>query len=157
MVSNPHPLQRAPAQAGREKTLERAITAPVVGQRAIPRIVTRPVIDSMASATRRSWRRVVRSRHGLTQAKSTIISGMGGGSLCRVRLGKLYSTQHSAALPHLHFWRRYWASTIVLSSSICAPSGIAQRLRYAEYRITGSQGQPEIQKLDHVKGIYTRA
>ena len=31
MVANQHPLQCAPAQAGREKTLNRPITAPFVG------------------------------------------------------------------------------------------------------------------------------
>src|SRR5438128_752817 len=68
----------------------------------MPRIVTRPVIASIASATRRSRRMVVRSRHWLKQAKSTIISGMGGCSLCRVGLGNPYSTRYSTALFHLH-------------------------------------------------------
>src|SRR5713101_5098833 len=50
----------------------------------MPRIVTRPVIDSIASVTRLSWRSVVLSRHWLRHAKTMIISGMGGCSLCRV-------------------------------------------------------------------------
>src|SRR5206468_7261165 len=75
---------------------------PLSAQRAMPRIVTRPVIASIASATRRSRRMVVRSRHWLKQAKSTIISGMGGCSLCRVGLGNPYSTRYSTALFHLH-------------------------------------------------------
>src|SRR6267142_1236349 len=76
-------------------------------QRESPRIVPRPVIDNIASATRRSWPNVVGSRHWLKHAKRTIISGMGGCSLCRVGLGNPYSTRGSTALPHLHLWRRY--------------------------------------------------
>src|SRR2546428_443136 len=50
----------------------------------MPRIVTRPVIDSIASVTRPSWRNVVALRHWLRHAKTVIMSGMGGGSLCRI-------------------------------------------------------------------------
>src|SRR6266487_2834013 len=82
----------------------------------MPRIVTRPVIDIIASVIRRSWRRVVGSRHGLKHAKTVIISGMGA----RVELGwgihilhgaaallLSISTRCSAILSHRHFWRRY--------------------------------------------------
>src|SRR6266446_6521391 len=50
----------------------------------MPRIVTRPVIDSIASVTRPSWRNVVALRHWLRHAKTVIMSGMGGDSLCRI-------------------------------------------------------------------------
>src|SRR5207244_11806349 len=50
----------------------------------MPRIVTRPVIASIASVTRPSWRNVVALRHWLRHAKTVIMSGMGGGSLCRI-------------------------------------------------------------------------
>src|SRR5712692_9608533 len=76
-------------------------------------MVTRPVIASIASVTRLSWRSVVVSRHWLKQAKTMIISGMGGCSLCRVGLGNPYSTLGSAALPHLRFWRRYWLEAMI--------------------------------------------
>jgi len=65
-------------------------------------VVTRPVIDNIASAPRRSWPNVVGSRHWLKHAKRTIISGMGGCSLCRVGLGNPYSTRGSTALPHFY-------------------------------------------------------
>jgi hypothetical protein len=45
-------------------------------------MVTRPLIESIASTTRLSWRSVAGSTHWLKQAKMTIISGMGGDSLC---------------------------------------------------------------------------
>src|SRR5262249_54460262 len=50
----------------------------------MPRIVTRPVIASIASVTRPSWRNVVALRHWLRHAKTVIMSGMGGDSLCRI-------------------------------------------------------------------------
>src|SRR5256885_5687681 len=80
-------------------------------------MVTRPLIDSIASITRPSWRRGVGSIHWLKQAKRTILSGMGGCSLCRVGLGNPSSTLGSVALPHCGIlyrgptsspdWRRY--------------------------------------------------
>ena len=76
---------------------------PLPAQRAMLRIVTRPVIESIASLTRLRWRSVVVSRHGLTHAKTSIMSGMGGCSSWRVGLGLPYSTRCSAALPHPHF------------------------------------------------------
>src|SRR5712691_10079000 len=79
----------------------------------MPRIVTRPVIDIIASVIRRSWRSVVGSRHWLKQAKTVIISGMGGGSSCRVGLGNPYSTRCCRS-PHLHFYT-------VLSHPISSP------------------------------------
>src|SRR6516164_9822099 len=74
----------------------------------MPRIVTRPVIASIASITRLSWRSVVGSRHWLKHATTSIMSGsimsdIGGCSSCRVGVGCPYSTQCSAALPHRHF------------------------------------------------------
>src|SRR5713101_5614658 len=66
----------------------------------MPRIVTRPVIDSIASVTRLSWRSVVLSRHWLRHAKTMIISGMGGCSLCRV-LGWGIHSLHVAQPPCL--------------------------------------------------------
>src|SRR6267142_186060 len=69
----------------------------------MPRIVTRPVIASIASVTRLSWRSVVGLRHWLKHATTSITSGMGGCSWCRVGVGFPYSTQCSAALPHRHF------------------------------------------------------
>src|SRR5882672_2204845 len=69
----------------------------------MPRIVTRPVIASIASVTRLSWRSVVGLRHWLKHATTSIMSGMGGCSWCRVGVGFPYSTQCSAALPHRHF------------------------------------------------------
>src|SRR2546425_3787454 len=79
----------------------------------MPRIVTRPVIDIIASVIRRSWRSVVGSRHWLKQAKTVIISGMGGGSSCRVGLGNPYSTRCCRSTP-LHFYT-------VLSHPISSP------------------------------------
>src|SRR5438552_5330890 len=64
----------------------------------MPSIVTRPVMDNIASVTRRSWRSVVGSRHWLKQARRLIISGMGGCSLCRCGLGNPYSTLCSTTL-----------------------------------------------------------
>src|SRR4029453_6253981 len=75
-------------------------------------MVTRPLIDSIASITRPSWRNGVGSMHWLKQAKRPIISGMGGCSLCRVGLGNPYSTRYSTALPHFH---------TVLSRSVSSP------------------------------------
>src|SRR5438128_3486604 len=69
----------------------------------MPRIVTRPVIASIASVTRLSWRSVVGLRHWLKHATTSIMSGMGGCSWCRVGVGLPYSTRCSAALPHRHF------------------------------------------------------
>src|SRR4051794_9142160 len=69
----------------------------------MPRIVTRPVIASIASVTRLRWRSVVVSRHWLKHATTSIMSGMGGCSWCRVGVGLPYSTRCSAALPHRHF------------------------------------------------------
>src|SRR2546428_3810510 len=79
----------------------------------MPRIVTRPVIDIIASVIRRSWRSVVGLRHWLKQAKTVIISGMGGGSSCRVGLGNPYSTRCCRSTP-LHFY-------MVLSHPISSP------------------------------------
>src|SRR5215468_9326148 len=50
-------------------------------------MVTRPLIDSIASITRPSWRNGVGSTHWLKHAKRTIMSGMGGCSSCRLGLG----------------------------------------------------------------------
>src|SRR5688572_11163240 len=50
-------------------------------------MVTRPLMESIASITRPSWRRVVGWAHWLKQAKTTIISGMGGGSWWAERIG----------------------------------------------------------------------
>src|SRR6266487_3074651 len=86
---------------------------PGPAQRAMPRIVTRPVIDIIASVIRRSWRSVVGSRHWLKQAKTVIISGMGGGSSCKVGLGNPYSTRCCRST-HLHFYT-------VLSHPISSP------------------------------------
>src|SRR5687768_5136772 len=47
----------------------------------------RPLIESSASMTRPSWRRGVGGTHWLKQAKTTIISGMGGGSWWAERIG----------------------------------------------------------------------
>src|SRR6266705_39927 len=85
MVPNQHPLQRSPTDTGGEKTLDR------------------PVIDIIASVIRRSWRSVVGSRHWLRHAKTVIISGMGGGSSCRVGLGNPYATRCCRS-PHLYFY-----------------------------------------------------
>src|ERR1700704_2522467 len=79
----------------------------------MPRIVTRPVIDIIASVIRRSWRSVVGLRHWLKHAKTVIISGMGGGSSCRVGLGNPYSTRCCRSTP-LHFYT-------VLSHPISSP------------------------------------
>src|SRR5713101_9521923 len=79
----------------------------------MPRIVTRPVIDIIASVIRRSWRSVVGARHWLKQAKTVIISGMGGGSSCKVGLGNPYSTRCCRST-HLHFYT-------VLSHPISSP------------------------------------
>src|SRR6266481_2298912 len=49
----------------------------------MPFMVTRPVIDSIASVTRRSWRSVVGARYWLKQVKTMRISSMGGCSSCR--------------------------------------------------------------------------
>src|SRR5712691_1674890 len=73
---------------------------PGPAQRAMPRIVTRPVIDSIASVTRPSWRNVVALRHWLRHAKTVIMSGMGGGSLCRI-LGWGIHSLHVAQPPCL--------------------------------------------------------
>jgi len=54
--------------------------------------------------TRPSWRREVGGRHWLKQAKTTIISGMGGGSLGVERIGqsRFYTGfSHSASSPAL--------------------------------------------------------
>src|SRR5687768_3291925 len=48
----------------------------------------RPLIESSASMTRPSWRRGVGGTHWLKQAKTTIRSGMGGGSWCVERIGQ---------------------------------------------------------------------
>src|SRR2546430_8780063 len=69
----------------------------------MPLMVTRPVIDRIASVTRVRWRSVVASRHWLRQAKTIIMSGMGGFSSCELGLGCPYSTRSSTALPHTHF------------------------------------------------------
>src|SRR5882724_3789100 len=69
----------------------------------MPRIGTRPVIASLASVIRRSWRRVGGSRPGRKHAKTVIISGMGGGSSCRVGLGNPDSTCCRRST-HLHFY-----------------------------------------------------
>src|SRR5437868_4714960 len=69
----------------------------------MPLMVTRPVIDRSASVTRVRWRSVVASRHWLRQAKTIIMSGMGGCSSCELCLGCPYSTRSSTALPHTHF------------------------------------------------------
>src|SRR5207245_3985429 len=69
----------------------------------MPLMVTRPGIDRIASVTRVRWRSVVASRHWLRQAKTSIMSGMGGCSSCELGLGCPYSTRSSTALPHTHF------------------------------------------------------
>src|SRR5438093_1721762 len=69
----------------------------------MPLMVTRPVIDRIASVTRVRWRSVVASRHWLRQAQTIIMSGMGGFSSCELGLGCPYSTRSSTALPHTHF------------------------------------------------------
>ena len=66
----------------------------------MPRIVTRPGIDSIASGTRPSWRNVVALRHWRRHAKTVIMSGMGGGSLCRI-LGWGIHSLHVAQPPCL--------------------------------------------------------
>src|SRR2546426_11334257 len=101
----------------------------------MPRIVTRPVIDIIASVIRRSWRSVVGLRHGLHQAKTVIISGMGGGSSCRVGLGNPYSTRCCRSTP-LHFY-------MVLSHPISSPF-LAKVLMQAPALITrASSVRPE--------------
>jgi hypothetical protein len=60
---------------------------PVSAQRAMPRRVTRPVIDRIAAAARRRGRIVVRSRPWLQHATRPSRSGLGGGSWGRVGLG----------------------------------------------------------------------
>src|SRR5687767_5145091 len=47
----------------------------------------RPLIESSASMTRPSWRRGVGGTHWLKQAKTTIMSCMGGGSWWAERIG----------------------------------------------------------------------
>src|SRR5437762_14116194 len=64
-------------------------------------MVTRPLMDSIASVTRPSWRSGAGSRHWLKHAKRAIISGMGGCSLCRVGLGNPSSTLGSVARPQV--------------------------------------------------------
>src|SRR5215475_7489040 len=76
-------------------------------------MVTRPLIESIASITRASWRNGVGARQGCKQAKRTIISGMGDCSLCRVGLGIhrlhwaqspcLIAVYYAMFLPHLLF------------------------------------------------------
>ena len=66
-------------------------------------MVTHPLIDNMALLMQRSCRNVVASRHWLKQTNRLIISGIGGGSVCRFGLDYSYSTQGAAALSHSHF------------------------------------------------------
>src|SRR4029434_4296 len=66
----------------------------------MPRIVTRRVIDSIASVTRPSWRNVVALRPWRRHAKTVIMSSMGGGSLCRI-LGWGIHSLHVAQPPCL--------------------------------------------------------
>src|SRR4029434_8840593 len=66
----------------------------------MPRIVTRRVIDSIASVTRPSWRKVVALRLWRRHAKTVIMSGMSGGSLCRI-LGWGIHSLHVAQPPCL--------------------------------------------------------
>jgi hypothetical protein len=76
---------------------------PLPAQRAILRIVTRPVLERIASVTRLRWRHVVDSRHELQHAHTNVMSGMGVGSRCRVGWGFPDSTWCSAAMPQPHF------------------------------------------------------
>src|SRR5205814_4494112 len=62
-------------------------------------MVTRPLMDSIASITRPSWRNGVGSTHWLRQAKRTIMSGMGGCSSCRLAWG--IHSLHGARSPCL--------------------------------------------------------
>src|SRR5438270_12718734 len=62
-------------------------------------MVTRPLMDSIASITRPSWRNGVGSTHWLRQAKRTIMSGMGGCSSCRLDWG--IHSLHGARSPCL--------------------------------------------------------
>src|SRR5215471_16634567 len=76
-------------------------------------MVTRPLIESIASITRASWRNGVGARQWCKQAKRTIISGMGDCSLCRVGLAIhrlhwapspcLIAVYYAVVLPHLLF------------------------------------------------------
>src|SRR6516164_11308186 len=76
-------------------------------------MVTRPLIESIASITRPRWRNGVGSRQWCKQATRTIISGMGDPSLCRVGLGIhrlhwaqspcLIAVYYAVVLPHLLF------------------------------------------------------
>src|SRR5262249_14169130 len=76
-------------------------------------MVTRPLIESIASITRPRWRNGVGSRQWCKQATRTIISGMGDPFLCRVGLGIhrlhwaqspcLIAVYYAVVLPHLLF------------------------------------------------------
>src|SRR5437764_11444023 len=81
-------------------------------------MVTRPLMDSIASITRPSWRNGVGSTHWLRQAKRTIMSGMGGCSSCRLDWG--IHSLHGARSPCL-----MWVDDAVGLSHLRFGEGIA--------------------------------
>src|SRR5438067_7923929 len=86
-------------------------------------MVTRPLMDSIASITRPSWRNGVGSTHWLRQAKRTIMSGMGGCSSCRLDWG--IHSLHGARSPCL-----MWVDDAVGLSHLRFGEGIGKNNRF---------------------------
>src|SRR5438067_13322259 len=86
-------------------------------------MVTRPLMDSIASITRPSWRNGVGSTHWLRQAKRTIMSGMGGCSSCRLDWG--IHSLHGARSPCL-----MWVDDAVGLSHLRFGEGIVSKALY---------------------------
>src|SRR5438045_9221843 len=89
-------------------------------------MVTRPLMDSIASITRPSWRNGVGSTHWLRQAKRTIMSGMGGCSSCRLDWG--IHSLHGARSPCL-----MWVDDAVGLSHLRFGEGIAIKVILSAY------------------------
>src|SRR5207248_1038698 len=102
-------------------------------------MVTRPLMDSIASITRPSWRNGVGSTHWLRQAKRTIMSGMGGCSSCRLDWG--IHSLHGARSPCL-----MWVDDAVGLSHLRFGEGIAGiLLLFSQKRL--NRGSPRPQAL----------
>ena len=105
-----------PVQTCIEEAWDGAVTAALARPAHSPRMVTRPLIASMASITRPSWRNAVGSMHWLKHAKRTIISAwrlllyrLGWKSLVYTGLNRPASLRHTIPWSYSSpVWRRYW-------------------------------------------------
>src|SRR5438067_7501284 len=99
-------------------------------------MVTRPLMDSIASITRPSWRNGVGSTHWLRQAKRAIMSGMGGCSSCRLDWG--IHSLHGARSPCL-----MWVDDAVGLSHLRFGEGIGNIIVLFSYPVFRSLFTPD--------------